>query len=417
MAGSVLVDAGFLVALLSRRDAHHGWAAALSPGHPPPWRTCDAVLSEAFHLLGTRGGAALAGLLKRRAVVVGFDLGEQMDPVLMLMGKYAGVPDEPRRCLSGAHVRDAPRPSPAHDGCRLSHLPAPWPSGYSLRAAVVTMTKSRAAAEHAVNASHGEAESAYAWTRLLAALLLSTIGGVGMWSVIVALPAVQAEFGVARSDASLPYTMTMIGVGVGGVLMGRLSDRFGISCRSRAGRSPSASATSRRVRRQISGIHPGSGPVRGRRQLRDVRAASRRHLALVHPPSGHGRGHLCERQLSRGHGRPPIIQRLIEGVGWRQAHVGIALFCAVSMLPLTLVLRRRSPLTEPDHPRAPCPIEVAATARVVAARAAGRARHRRSELLRRDVDAAGPHRRVLGRSRPRRGARRGCCLSCWASAW
>ena len=88
MAGSALVDAGFPFALLSRRDAHHGWAAALSPGHPPPWR----VLSEAFHLLGARGGAPLAALLKRRAVVVGFDLGEQMEPVLMLMGKYAGVP-------------------------------------------------------------------------------------------------------------------------------------------------------------------------------------------------------------------------------------------------------------------------------------------------------------------------------------
>jgi MFS family permease len=93
---------------------------------------------------------------------------------------------------------------------------------------MVKMTKSRATAEHAVTASHGEVESAYAWTRLLAALLLSTIGGVGMWSVIVALPAVQAEFGVARSDASLPYTVTMIGFGVGSVLMGRLSDRFGI---------------------------------------------------------------------------------------------------------------------------------------------------------------------------------------------
>src|SRR6266545_5572215 len=73
-----------------------------------------------------------------------------------------------------------------------------------------------------------EPESAYAWTRLLAALLLSAIGGVGMWSVIVALPAVQAEFGVARSAASLPYTMTMICFGFGGILMGRLSDRVGI---------------------------------------------------------------------------------------------------------------------------------------------------------------------------------------------
>src|SRR6266436_8916710 len=71
-------------------------------------------------------------------------------------------------------------------------------------------------------------ESAYAWTRLFAALLLATIGGVGMWSVIVALPAVQVEFGVARSAASLPYTVTMICFGFGGILMGRLSDRFGI---------------------------------------------------------------------------------------------------------------------------------------------------------------------------------------------
>src|SRR5205085_372284 len=71
-------------------------------------------------------------------------------------------------------------------------------------------------------------ESAYAWTRLFAALLLSSIGGVGMWSVIVVLPAIQAEFGIARSAASLPYTATMICFGLGGILMGRLSDRFGI---------------------------------------------------------------------------------------------------------------------------------------------------------------------------------------------
>ena len=77
-------------------------------------------------------------------------------------------------------------------------------------------------------ASRGTPESAYAWTRLFAALVLAGIGGVGMWSVIVALPAVQAEFGVARSAASLPYTMTMICFGFGGILMGRLSDRVGI---------------------------------------------------------------------------------------------------------------------------------------------------------------------------------------------
>src|SRR5207245_10414921 len=74
----------------------------------------------------------------------------------------------------------------------------------------------------------GEAESLCAWLRLGAALLLMIIGGAAMYGVVVALPAVQAEFGVTRADASLPYTLTMIGFGVGGILMGRLSDRFGV---------------------------------------------------------------------------------------------------------------------------------------------------------------------------------------------
>ena len=61
------------------------------------------------------------------------------------------------------------------------------------------------------------------------AVPLSTIGGVGMWSVVVALPAVQAEFGVDRGAASLPYTLTMLGFAAGGVVMGRLADRFGVA--------------------------------------------------------------------------------------------------------------------------------------------------------------------------------------------
>jgi MFS family permease len=73
-----------------------------------------------------------------------------------------------------------------------------------------------------------EIESSYAWLRLAAALALGTIGSIGMWSFVVALPAVQAAFGVARADASLPFTLTMMGFGFGGVVMGRFADRYGI---------------------------------------------------------------------------------------------------------------------------------------------------------------------------------------------
>ena len=90
MAGSVLVDAGFLVALLS--DGNHRWAAAQPSRFPPPWKTCEAVLSEAFHLLGARSGHALTALLRRRAVVPAFELGADVEPVLKLLDKYADVP-------------------------------------------------------------------------------------------------------------------------------------------------------------------------------------------------------------------------------------------------------------------------------------------------------------------------------------
>ena len=92
MAKNVLVDASFLVALLSRRDSHHQWAVKQVPHHAPPWLTCEGVLSEAFHLLGAPGAAGLSALLRRRALIVAFDLGSHVESGLKLLQKYAGVP-------------------------------------------------------------------------------------------------------------------------------------------------------------------------------------------------------------------------------------------------------------------------------------------------------------------------------------
>src|SRR5438552_336344 len=92
MAASVLVDAGFLVALLSRRDANHHWAVAQAPRLSPPWKTCEAALSEAFHLLGTSGGPGLTTMLRRRAIVCAFHLADNLDETLRLMQKYAALP-------------------------------------------------------------------------------------------------------------------------------------------------------------------------------------------------------------------------------------------------------------------------------------------------------------------------------------
>lgn len=92
MARTVLVDSGFLVTLLSGDDQHHEWAVAQAGRFPRPWRSCEAVLSESFHLLGKTGTSALSDLLLRDAVSLSFDLSDELNSVLGLMAKHADVP-------------------------------------------------------------------------------------------------------------------------------------------------------------------------------------------------------------------------------------------------------------------------------------------------------------------------------------
>jgi hypothetical protein len=50
------------------------------------------VISEAVHLLGPHGLAQFAELLNRRALVVSFQLDQELKPVLALITKYGSVP-------------------------------------------------------------------------------------------------------------------------------------------------------------------------------------------------------------------------------------------------------------------------------------------------------------------------------------
>ena len=194
---------------------------------------------------------------------------------------------------------------------------------------------------------HDAPESAYAWARLFAALALSAIGGVGMWSVIVVLPEVQAEFGVARSSASLPYTVTMITFGFGGILMGRLSDRFGIVVPVASGAvvlalgyAVASQATSLWQFILAQGLLVGVAssatfaPVIADTSLWFTR---RRGIAVAIIASG---------SYVAGTVWPPVVQHFIESDGWRRTYLGIAVFCVATMVPLALALRRRSPLTD-----------------------------------------------------------------------
>ena len=188
-------------------------------------------------------------------------------------------------------------------------------------------------------------DSSVAWWRLVATLVMSTLGGVGMWSVIVALPAIQADFGVDRGAASLPYTLTMIGFGLGGILMGKLTDRYGVSLPLAGatlalalGYGLAALAPTLLTYALAQGLLIGClgssatfGPL-----LADISHWFERRRGLAVSIVA------CGNYLA-GTVWPPVVQHLIETVGWRSTHLIIGAVCLLTMLPLTLVLRRRPP--------------------------------------------------------------------------
>jgi MFS family permease len=203
-------------------------------------------------------------------------------------------------------------------------------------------------------------DSRAAWGRLVAAVLLSMLGSAPMWSVVVVLPAVQAEFGTARAGAALPYTMTMVGFVVGGVLMGRVADRFGVmvpvligAVSLGLGGVAAALAPTLVVFGLAYGVLMGCfgaaavfGPL-----IADVSLwfSRRRGIAVALAASGN---------YLAGTLWPPLLQWGVQTIGWRHAHLVMGIVCVVAMLPLALALRRRAPLPPP----APAPAKgVAAT--------------------------------------------------------
>ncbi len=196
----------------------------------------------------------------------------------------------------------------------------------------------------------GQPESPYAYLRLGTALLLMTIGGAGMYGVVVALPPVQAEFGVARGDASLPYTLTMIGFGLGGILMGRLSDRFGVIVPVliggvslglgfiAAGMSDSLLQFSLAHGLLIGllGCSATFAPL-----VADISLWFTRHrgMAVAICISGN---------YLAGAAWPPVLQHFFETAGWRATYIGVGIFCLASILPLAFFLRARPPLPQPS---------------------------------------------------------------------
>ncbi|MCK7612759.1 MFS transporter [Roseibium sediminicola] len=186
----------------------------------------------------------------------------------------------------------------------------------------------------------------YAWFRLAISILLSTLGGAGMWAVVVVLPAVQADFGIDRAGASLPYTATMLGFAAGNYLLGRVVDRFGIvppvigsAVSLGAGFALAAIAPDVWLFSLAQGVLVGLGTAATFGPLiADISHwfVKRRGLAVACAACGN---------YLAGVLWPTFIQWSLATHDWRETYLMIAAICLITMVPLALILRRPPPET------------------------------------------------------------------------
>ena len=262
-------------------------------------------------------------------------------------------------------------------------------------------------ARRAAAASPDLIDSRYAMTRLGITLLLMMVGASGMYVVPVVLPAVQAEFGVARADASLPYTLLMIGFGVGGMVMGRLADRFGVTVPLIVGAAglslgyvAAALAGNIVVFAVAHGLLIGLAGLFGH-----FCTAAGGHLAVVPAPPRHCGGGVRQRQLPgrRGLAAHRAALRRNRGLAADLPGPGRVLWCGHDAA-CAADAAAAAPGRRLAGGERPCGF-VGPAVRLAGGAGAGAAVRGRCGLLRGHVDAAGPHRGLLRRPGFRRRAR------------
>jgi MFS family permease len=192
--------------------------------------------------------------------------------------------------------------------------------------------------------------------RLAVAVLIGSLGSVGMWSVVVALPVVQNEFAASRGTASLAFTMVMLGFGSGGVLTGKITDRYGIVVAiglgigilglGYIGAGLSGSIWQFILVHFFIGLSSSAtfGPLMAEASHWFDRY---RGLAVTIAASGNYVG---------GAIWPPLVNWGMQSHGWRTTHIAVGIFTAIAMTLALIALRMlMGAATRRSHVNAPPP--------------------------------------------------------------
>ncbi len=198
---------------------------------------------------------------------------------------------------------------------------------------------------HALPADPSLIDSRSAAWRLLTTLGLVVLGNSSMYVVSVVLPAVQAEFGIGRADASMPYTLMMICLGLGGLWTGRMADRHGLTpvlllgaaavCAGFVGAGMAGSIWLFGLAHGLMGLIGSAATFAPLMADTALWWNRRRGIAVAICASGN---------YIAGSFWPPVVQYGIDSIGWRSTYTAMGLFCGIGMALLALRMRQRPPL-------------------------------------------------------------------------
>ena len=188
-------------------------------------------------------------------------------------------------------------------------------------------------------------DSPQAALRLLVTLGLVVLGNSSMYVVSVVLPAVQSEFGIGRADASLPYTLMMVCLGLGGIWTGRLADRHGLTpilwCGALAVFGGFALAANAQSIWLFGLAHGILGLIGSSSTFAPLMADTalwwqkRRGIAVAICACGN---------YIAGAIWPPLVQHGITTIGWRHTYLLLGLVCGIGMFLLSLKMRAKPPI-------------------------------------------------------------------------
>jgi len=187
-------------------------------------------------------------------------------------------------------------------------------------------------------------ETRSSWIVATVSVVLLSLSFGALWITAVGLKAIAADLGGARSAPALASSLAWLGSSIGGVMMGRLADRYGVRWTVIVGAVSLSLGLAISAQGEPWQLYVGHGLFMGLLGNAGLNAPlyvyvsrwfdRRRGSALALISSG---GYVA------GTLWPPIFERAIAHFGWQQTMIAYGLFAVAAIVPLAFIFLRPPP--------------------------------------------------------------------------